>query len=89
MLPSESFREDKPLEKVKATKAGRDAVVEFLRLQPMSAKEHCNLCACLKKPNASSTKPKAEGRAITDKDYLEAVTDYEMQKATDNKLKTK
>jgi len=30
LLPYESFREDKPFEKVKAIKAGRDAVEEFL-----------------------------------------------------------
>ena len=33
LLPRKSFREDKPLEKVKAMKAGRDAVEEFLRLK--------------------------------------------------------
>ena len=91
LLPCESFREDKPLEKVKAVRAGRDAVEEFLRLklekQSMQAKEPCN-CACSKKSNASVTKPKAGGRAITDEDYIAAVIEYEQQK-TDNKLNTK
>ncbi|XP_053374341.1 uncharacterized protein LOC128546943 [Mercenaria mercenaria] len=84
LIPCESFREDKPIEKVKAMKAGKDAVGEFLRIkEERQQREMCSTCICGKK---KVQKPNAAGTAITGDKYMEELEEYEKNK-TINKAK--
>ena len=91
LFPSECFREDQPLEKVKAIKTGKDAVEEFLklkveRIQSAKSCQECNTCKNLKRSKESNVKPKPGGTAITEKEFTDKMKTYkdknEVKKST-------
>ncbi|XP_053380044.1 jerky protein homolog-like [Mercenaria mercenaria] len=81
LFPCESFREDRPLEKVAAIKSGKDAVEEFLRLKLESSQaSQAELHQCQCKKRKVSAKPKPGGRAITEDGYLEDIRTFAADK---------
>ncbi|XP_053372904.1 uncharacterized protein LOC123565518 [Mercenaria mercenaria] len=84
LFPAEGFREENPTDKVKALKAGKEAVEEFvkLKLEPRNqamteAKDQsvCPTCKCSSEVQKKQTKPKPSGRAITEDSYLTELED--------------
>jgi hypothetical protein len=83
-FPCETFREEKPVEKVKAIKSGREAVEEFLRMKEdkmhgkgdASGLEEPAPKSCSKKRKFSS-RPNASGVAITGDTYLQELETLE------------
>ena len=85
LFPSECFREDQPLEKVKAIKTGKDAVEEFLklkveRIQSAKSCQECNTCKNLKRSKESNVKTKPGGTAITEKEFTDKMKTYKDKK---------
>lgn len=76
----ESFREEKPVEKVKAMKSGKEAVEKFLQSKEeeltANKSKHCR-CQCSCKKRKTSNKPDAGGKEITSDDYITCITNYE------------
>ncbi|XP_060553673.1 uncharacterized protein LOC132714771 [Ruditapes philippinarum] len=81
LFPCETFREEKPIEKVCAIKSGKEAVQEFLRLKAENIKSpepDASKCHCHKRK--LFVKPKPGGRAITEDTYLDDMNKYETDK---------
>lgn len=87
LIPCESFREEKPIEKAKALKSGKSAVEEFLRVkEERQQQETCPSCTCGKK-KAAIKKPNAGGTEITGDKFMEELSEYEKSKNNNNTSK--
>lgn len=86
-FPCEHFREDRPTEKVKAMKSGKDAVEQFLQMTEENFTNNACQCSCAKRKLVMAEKPQAGGRALTDEDYISDMHLYEQGKADKEKEK--
>ena len=80
LFPAEGFREDNPVEKIKAIKSGKVAVEEFLKMKleqnkPPVEPSKCPKFTCV--IDNKITKPKPGGRDITDDNFLKELEEYE------------
>jgi hypothetical protein len=78
LFPCESFRENEPIEKIKAIKSGKEAVDQFLKFKMEKRTEQieykqCSKCRC-------SEKPRPGGKAITEEQFLTCLADYDKTK---------
>ena len=88
LFPCESFREDRPVEKVKAMKQGKEAVETFLQMksEKVTSKESKDSenCKCTRKRSLNSIRPKAGGKPITEDTFKDQLEDYESKKQKQN-----
>ena len=88
LFPSESFREDRPVEKVKAMKQGKEAVETFLQMksEKVTSKESKDSenCKCTCKKSLNCIRPKAGGKPITEDTFKDQLEDYESKKQKQN-----
>ena len=88
LFPSESFREDRPVEKVKAMKQGQEAVETFLQMksEKVTSKESRDSenCKCTCKKSLNCIRPKAGGKPITEDTFKDQLEDYESKKQKQN-----
>lgn len=83
LFPAEGFREENPVDKIKAIKSGKEAVEEFIRmkLEPKKENSSCS-CAC-KDKKKNMKRPKPGGKAITEDEFVQEIQDYENGKNND------
>ncbi|XP_053382770.1 uncharacterized protein LOC128549650 [Mercenaria mercenaria] len=97
LLPCENFREKDPVGKAKAIKVGPDAVKilldkkeEHIRKMAEAEKENeVHQCSCKSKKRCLLQKPDASGKAITEDNYFEDMTNYVDQRKKSPKLSEK
>ena len=83
LYPCENFREERPLEKVNAVKAGKEAVSEFLRIkEERKLAEVRVVCDCGKKKTSKTVS--ASGREITGETYMNEILTVHAEKSTAN-----
>ena len=83
---SETFLENNPMQKVKAQKAGKEAVEEFLRIKEERHKQELsgNQCSCGKK-KSPNRHPNSAGVVITGDIYSSKMSAYETKRKANNK----
>ncbi|XP_060563744.1 uncharacterized protein LOC132723096 [Ruditapes philippinarum] len=87
LFPCESFREEKPVQKVKSLKTGKAEAESFL-IQKEENKSN-NALSCSKYKVAKDTRPDAGGRAITNEDYVTEIDEYSQQRAQSTPVRQK
>ena len=85
LYPTESYRDRNPIQKVQAMKGGKDAVESYLsKMYEKGDKDDTEKisqhCQCCSKAANRSTKPRAGGTAITERPYMEELTEYENER---------
>lgn len=81
LFPCESFREERPVQKVKVLKTGKAEAELFIQNKELDMSNNAipSVSIQVKKPNDS--RPNAGGRAITDDDYIAEVKNYEQHRS--------
>jgi len=78
LMPCESFRDSTPLQKIKAVRAGKQAVDDYLQSKSEAPTTNTS-CKCQKKMT-TNPKSKPGGKMITSDAYIQEVETYDAQK---------
>lgn len=79
LLPCEAFRDDRPILKARALKAGKEAVDEYLE-NKLVKQSPCTCHTAQKASSTSSKKPTTGGKEITSMAYIQDLDAYEAEK---------
>lgn len=79
LFPCESFRDVRPVQKVKAIKTGKVEAERFIEGLEHDMTNNAIPCVA-KETTKQDSRPNAGGRAITDDDYIAELQNYEQQR---------